>query len=177
MMRRTSVVWALLLATVVLTSACKKDTGESTATSGGSTAATDPTVGASYLLGTEPAAAIGVLEMREKSVHDEDVVVVGRIGGSEHPWVDGRAAFSIVDESLAPCSEGCPTPWDYCCADGLPDATVLVKFVDRAGKVVAGDARRLWNVAELATVVVKGKTSRDDAGNVTILADGMYVRR
>jgi hypothetical protein len=29
---------------------------------------------------------------------------------------------------------------------------------------------------ELSTVVVKGKAKRDDAGNLTVLASGVYVR-
>ncbi len=41
----------------------------------------------------------------------------GRIGGSEKPFVDGLAAFTIVDLKVPYCAddEGCPTPWDYCC--------------------------------------------------------------
>ena len=47
----------------------------------------------------------------------DEVVLVGRIGGSEAPFVDGLAAFTIVDAKVPPCSaeEGCETPWDYCC--------------------------------------------------------------
>ncbi len=39
------------------------------------------------------------------------------------------------------------------------------------------DARELLKVTELATVVVKGKAQRDDAGNLTILASGVYVKK
>ena len=38
------------------------------------------------------------------------------------------------------------------------------------------DARELLNVKELTTVVVTGKAQRDDAGNLTILATGVYVK-
>jgi hypothetical protein len=34
-------------------------------------------------------------------------------------WIEGRAAFSLVDQSLKACSDvegdDCPVPWDYCC--------------------------------------------------------------
>ncbi len=57
----------------------------------------------------------------------QDVVVVGRIGGRVNPWVKGTAAFPIVDRSLKPCNEiegdTCETPWDYCCEAELPKAT------------------------------------------------------
>ncbi len=39
------------------------------------------------------------------------------------------------------------------------------------------DARELLKVKELSTVVVKGKAKRDDAGNLTILASGVYVKK
>jgi len=97
-------------------------------------AATPSPSGAQYLLSEEPQDARDVIAVRETVQNEEAVVVVGRIGGSSDPWVEGRAAFSIVDLSLKACSdiEGdqCQTPWDYCCqTDLLPKATVLVKFV------------------------------------------------
>jgi hypothetical protein len=71
-----------------------------------------------FLLNAEPEGAADVIKVREKAKDQDEVVIVGRIGGSENPWVDGRAAFSIVDTSLESClecgSEGCPKPWDYC---------------------------------------------------------------
>ena len=134
-----------------------------------------------YLLGAEPAEAKDVIAARTDTKNDEAVVVVGRIGGDMKPWIEGRAAFSIVDRSLVPCNEregdDCPTPWDYCCdTDKFPEAKALVKVVDEAGKLVGTDARELLGVKELQTVVVKGKAQRDEAGNLTVLADGVYVR-
>lgn len=74
--------------------------------------------GTKFLLASEPAGATDVIKVREAAQDSDDVVIVGRIGGSEDPWVDGRAAFTIVDLSLKSClecgSEGCPKPWDYC---------------------------------------------------------------
>ncbi|MHB8903285.1 MAG: hypothetical protein ACYC6Y_31370 [Thermoguttaceae bacterium] len=110
--------------------------------------ATASPAGSQYLLTEEPQAASEVIAARENAKDDEPVVVVGRIGGSQSPWVEGMAAFSIVDRSLKACSdtEGdeCPTPWDYCCqTDLLPKATVLVKVVDDTGKVVDTDSQRL----------------------------------
>ncbi len=74
--------------------------------------------GSKYLLGSEPADAMGVIKAREGTKDQDDVVIVGRIGGSENPWVEGRAAFSIVDASLKSCAEvgsdNCAKPWDYC---------------------------------------------------------------
>ena len=137
--------------------------------------------GKDYLLSTEPDQARGVIETREHSADQESVVVVGRIGGSVNPWVEGRAAFAIVDLSLEACSDkegdSCETPWDYCCeTDRLAQATLLVKVMDDSGKLLPVDARQMLGVAELQTVVVQGTAQRDDAGNVTVLASGLFLR-
>ncbi|WP_417383271.1 hypothetical protein [Gimesia sp.] len=134
------------------------------------------------LLTSEPAGAEEVIAARQSAEDDAEVVVVGRIGGSENPWVDGRAAFSIVDNSLKACSDiegdGCEKPWDYCCeTDKLPTATALVKVVNQDGTLINEDARKLLNLKELQTVVVKGKAKRDDAGNLTVFANGIFVRK
>jgi hypothetical protein len=122
-----------------------------------------------------------VIKVREESADADEVVIVGRIGG-ESPWIEDRAAFSIVDSSLRACSDipgdACETPWDYCCeTDKLPRATALVKVVDADGNLVKAGARELLNVNELSTVVVQGTAQRDDQGNLTVLARGVFVRK
>jgi len=138
--------------------------------------------GSAYLLEAEPDGGQNVIAARETSKDRGDVVVIGRIGGSETPFVDGLAAFEIVDPSLKACSDipgdECPKPWDYCCElDKLSMSKVLVKVVDQEGKVLMSDARKLWNLKELQTVVVTGKAQRDEAGNLTVLASGVFVRK
>jgi hypothetical protein len=51
-----------------------------------------------------------------------------------------------------------------------------VKVVGDDGRPVPTDARQLLGIKELQTVVVHGRAKRDDAGNLTVLADGVYVR-
>ena len=137
--------------------------------------------GSRFVLISEPAGASDVIKVRENAGDGDEVVITGRIGGSENPWVDGQAAFSIVDGSLKACSDiegdNCPKPWDYCCESSkLPTSTALVKLVDENGKLIKADARKLLAVKELSTVVVKGKAKRDEAGNLTVLASGIYVK-
>lgn len=142
--------------------------------------------GSKFVLAAEPEGALDVIEVRQSAKDSDEVVIIGRIGGSLKPWVDGRAAFNIVDPSLLACSDetadgeecSCKTPWDYCCeTDKLPEAMALVKFVEGDGSVVKHDARDVFNLKELQTVIIKGTAERDDAGNLTILAAGMYVRK
>lgn len=138
--------------------------------------------GAHYLLDDEPVGVRQVSQIREESADGDDVVVVGRIGGSTNPWVEGRAAFYLVDQSLQACcdipGDNCPKPWDYCCeTDRLPTHTVFVKLVDEQGELVRTDAKSLLGVKELSTVVVQGKAQHDNANNVTVLAERIFIKR
>jgi hypothetical protein len=159
---------------------CQQDSANQTTES---TQTVTPGVDAAkYLLAVEPEGADDVIAVREAASDGDDVLVVGRIGGGENPWVDGRAAFSIVDTSLKACSDipgdMCETPWDYCCeTPKLPSSTALIKVVGEDGDLVRADARELLKVKELSTVVVKGKAQRDDTGNLTVLATGVYVKK
>ena len=87
--------------------------------------------------------------------------------------VKGRAAFAVVDPSIELCDGAVCS----CCKDKVCDASALVKVVDEDGHVLKTDARELLNVKQNELVVVSGKAKRDDAGNLTILASGVYVRR
>jgi hypothetical protein len=165
----------ILLATAMLVLGCGQEQDVQSTSPG------DVASGDKYVLASEPQDARDVIHVRENAQDEQAVVVVGRIGGSANPWVEGKAAFSIVDLSLRACSdiEGdkCEKPWDYCCeTDLLPKATVLVKVVDDSGNLVAVDARELLQAKELQTVVVQGKAKRDEAGNLTLLAGGIYLK-
>lgn len=130
-----------------------------------------------YLASSEPAGAVGVAAAKKAT--DDSITVVGRIGGSEKPFVDGLAAFTIVDEQIEPCGkeEGCQTPWDYCCAqDKMKDNMATVKVVDAKGSAVTGNAQELLKVKELSRVVVQGKRQADAEGNLTILASKVFVK-
>lgn len=136
--------------------------------------------GRKYLLDAEPEGALDIIAARQQTAGDEEVTVIGRIGGRVDPWIEGRAAFSLVDRSLAACTDipgdQCPTPWDYCCVtDKLPGSTALVKFVDDQGQLIATDARQLLGLKELQTVIVQGTAQRDEAGNLTIEASSLFA--
>ncbi len=172
MSRKMSVAGMLLLTTVVALG-CGGSTGSEAETVGEATSAS-----AQYVLAEKPANALGVAEAREATEAGSPIAVTGRIGGSGEPFVEGIAAFTIVDPALQPCpaEEGCPTPWDYCCDTNLLKTNVAtVTVVDDQGSAVMQDARQLLGVKELSTVVVVGKASRDESGNLTVLADKVHV--
>src|SRR5436305_11245041 len=129
---KKSVTWLALCLAVALAAGCSQSTPP---------AANGPAAdGAKYLLAAEPAGAKPVKELRGAAKDGDEVVVVGRIGGSAKPWIDGRAGFHIVDLSFTPCSErpgdNCTTPWDYCCdsKEDLAKGMATVKVVDDRGE-------------------------------------------
>jgi hypothetical protein len=130
-----------------------------------------------YKLTAEPAGAKGVTAARTDTKDGDSIVVVGRVGGASKPFTAGRATFLIVDPSFKPSME-CKCPWDYCETpdDDLKAGTATVKVVDEAGKTLPAGAKDLFDIKELTTVVVTGTAKRDDKGNLTILARGLYVR-
>jgi len=169
-LNRISACFVLLAACALL--GCGQSPTASTQGSGGSSA--------SYIAETEPANPKGVRELIKASKNDEEVTMVGRIGGSASPFVEGLAAFSIVDPAIPYCKgeEGCPTPWDYCCElEKMKENKALVKVVDGKGTPVAKGAKDLLGVKELTMVVVRGKAKRDAEGNLTVLAEKVFIKK
>ncbi|MCP4174195.1 MAG: hypothetical protein GY758_25875 [Fuerstiella sp.] len=182
MNRKNLFLLLFLVCGVWMSAGCSQQTSAPTGAQQLTSSSAPAVDGTKFLLTTEPEGAGDVIKVREGAGDGDDIVIVGRIGGSANPWVEGRAAFSIVDGSLRACSDiegdSCPIPWDYCCETSkLPTATALVKVVDETGALVKADARELLSVKELSTVVVEGRARRDDAGNLTVLATGVFVKK
>ncbi len=162
---------------LLLTSGCSDAPQDNGAAN--KTEAIAPDTGTQYLTSSEPATVMDVADARKSAKADEAVAIVGRIGGSGDPFVDGVAAFTVVDLKIAYCSadEGCPTPWDYCCTQNqVKDNIATVKLVDAEGKPVTDDARKLLGVKELSVVVAEGTARRDASGNLTVAATKIFVR-
>jgi hypothetical protein len=139
----------------------------------------NPAVRSEVLAAAEPAGGIGVAEARKSAKDGGEVVVIGRIGGSEKPFVSSLAAFTIVDPALPHCppDEGCETPWDYCCdTNAVKDNIAMIKLVDKDGKVLPSSAATVLGAKELALVVVKGTASRGVDGTLTVMSREVFVR-
>jgi len=178
MNRILSAVGVLLAVTSV---GCSERSTGQPAAQVGSVSREPSAAGAPYCLAAEPADAQDVATVRADAQDGDHVVVVGRIGGDVNPWVNGRAAFSLVDNSIHACSDipgdKCPTPWDYCCeTDKLKTGKLLVKVVDPSGQLIASDARELLGIGELDTLVIEGTVQKGEDGNAVLLAKGIYLK-
>lgn len=150
------------------------------ATSGTGAGATKPTASAtlsdSLSLATEPAGAKPIAEViAGLTANTAAVVARGRIGE------EGKSSyFTLADGSLKACTEmgdECPTPWDYCCTSAedkkLNMATVELRV---AGELVEASVLGFHGLDHLKEVVVTGEAKKDSAGNVTIVASGIWVK-
>lgn len=171
---RGAVVAALLCS---LLAGCGGDPGGST---GGGDASSTPAVRATLpealALQAEPSDAKSVAAVVAELNGKAPVVVRGRVGieGKEQAW------FTLVDLAQKGCvdmGDECKTPWDYCCtpADVLAKESATVEFRSE-GKLAKGCALGFHGLDHLKEVVVRGEASKDAAGNVTIVADGVWVK-
>ena len=133
-----------------------------------------------FLLNEEPEGVLDVAEARAAALQGERIAVRGIVGGSPTPFVNGLAAFTLVDPGLVNVcldeDDHCPTPWDYCCVDPkrLLESSVTVEFRDGTAPVPAG-ARGFHGLDHLSQVVVAGRAELDARGNVTVVATGLHL--
>lgn len=136
-----------------------------------------------YVLNAEPDGAVGVMIAREDAQDQQEIALVGRIGGSKNPWIKGRAAFMVIDAAMTVIADGEEAAdgqvcMDDCCASLRADCTTLVKIVDERGKPLPVDARELLDVKENDMIVAQGIVERsEEEGTFVIAARGIYVRR
>ena len=129
----------------------------------------------------EPAGAAGVLKVRESAKAGDHVAMIGRIGGSENPFVSNRAVFTMVDASMKSCLEmgddaHCPTPADYCCEDSsaLAKATASVTIADKNGKPLPISLAADGSLKPLMWIAVEGTLQPTDGGAFIVNADHIY---
>ena len=120
---------------------------------------------------TEPDQAKSVASLRVGAESGADVVVMGRVRD-----ISERSAFTLADMSLVSCAamedpDHCATPWDYCCEDpeALKLGTLMVEFKEN-GTPVKETAKGFHGLDHLSEVVITGKLSIDDLGNMSVAA-------
>ena len=172
----TSRLFALLALLALVPCGCGDSPSTTTPDGGG---ATNPTASATLpdalSLATEPAGAKPIAEVIAGLTANAAVVARGRVGE------EGNSSyFTLADGSLKACTEmgdECPTPWDYCCTSAddkkLNMATVELRV---GGELIEKSVLGFHGLDHLTEVVVTGEAKKDSAGNVTIVASGIWVK-
>ena len=138
--------------------------------------------GSKYVLADEPDGAVGVIAARGEAKDGDPIVMVGRVGGAASPWIEGRAAFTLLDASKSVVATGSESKdgeicMGDCCAGERAECTALVTVVDEGQRVIPVDSRQLFGLAANDMVVVRGRAKKDESGNFVVVADGVHVRR
>lgn len=136
------------------------------------------------LVSRGPAQGPGVKEAKAAAKSGQPITLVGCIGGSVKPFVDGRAVFTIVDPAIPSCAamgddEHCKTPWDYCCEDreSLKRNIATVEIAGADGRPLAISVQGLEGLKPMATIAVTGTVEEtNDAGLLVVRAKRIEVR-
>jgi hypothetical protein len=131
---------------------------------------------ADMMLSEKPEGVIPLRDALATEQYGQEIVVSGKVGEITPRY----AAFRLYDSSLQDCNredKHCPTPWDYCCEppDRVQKGSVFVEFKDTQGKVIKADILNYRDIYYLANVDVKGQLSKDETGNVRLVATGIHI--
>ena len=162
-MRYTSAIIAsVVLAIVVM--GCSKQPNKPEVSK---TEAPEPAVSGriSQVLGAvvAEAEARGIAETKPTLAAGDTVTLKGKVMGTMHPFVDGRAAVVIGDDTtINSCDlmpdDHCRTPWDACCvaSEILQAGTAMIQIVDAEGQVVKRGLKGIEGMRELSRMRVSG---------------------
>ena len=130
----------------------------------------------SFFTPTAPADAAAIHVARDTAAPGAEITLKGRVMGRSNPFVDGRAAFVLGDDSLlTPCNEkpddGCPTPWDVCCdsAENKRKGTATIQILGDDGRVVSQSLRGVRDLVELSTITVQGTVAEGSSEDALIV--------
>lgn len=133
-------------------------------------------------LASAPADVREIKAAKQGAKVGDTITLRGRIGGSEDPFVGGRAIFTMVDTGMPACADNpedkCKTPWDYCCetTEDVAAALATVQLVGSDGAVLKTDVKGKQGLSPLARIVVVGKVAQaDDKGVLVVNASGIFV--
>ena len=132
-----------------------------------------------------PAGALDVGPSKASAKVGDKIVLTGRVGGSQHPFVNGRAMLTLAgDADITACSDRpgdeCETPWDFCCDDpaDILRNTATVQVTDGSGRPLKVPLEGARGIGHLSRLVVEGTvSSRTDAGAMVVDAKHIYVAK
>ncbi|MEM9378572.1 MAG: hypothetical protein AAGB93_01390 [Planctomycetota bacterium] len=163
---------------LVLAAGCSGDSVDAESSVGGAAdAAATSALPESFWSTDASADALDVFDVREGDLAGQTITVRGTV----KDFVDGLAAFVLVEDSLLSCNEmpddTCLTPWDYCCTDPdeLARGTTFVEFHDD-GRPGEWAVEGFHGIERLSEVVVTGTLAIDDADNMSLVATSIRLQ-
>lgn len=138
---------------------------------------------AGFFLASAPADAKTVEQIKGTAKPGDSVTIQGRIGGSESPFVEGRAVFTIIGPGIPACSDNpddhCKIPWDYCCEtpEDIASHSATIQIVDDKGALLRTSLKGQSGIKELSDLIVVGKVAQAEDKVLVVHATGVYVAK
>src|SRR5262245_22813796 len=113
-----------------------------------------------FFLTSAPADAKTVEDAKKEAKAGQPITLRGRIGGSESPFVEDRAMFTLMGPGLPACSDSpddkCATPWDYCCenASSIAEHQATIQILDANGQPLHLTLKGHNNLRELSDCTI-----------------------
>lgn len=184
-MNTRNLTCTLILAAVLPLAACDRSDDRATAqpaangsATGGSAAAASDAL-ASLIVDSIDGAPVAIAEAKANAKEGDKIILAGHIGGREDPFVAGRAAFTLVDPKLQLCTDGCKTPWDFCCdsQEEIAANAATIQVVDAEGKVIRTAINGHKGIKPGAEIVVAGTVAKRDTPAVLVVnAEKIWVK-
>jgi hypothetical protein len=134
---------------------------------------------ADLFVSAAPENSMEVGAARKASEQGKPVVLRGKIGGLPNPFADKFAIFVLSDMTLPPCTDGCPTAWDYCCTprETVLDNVATIQVVDGAGKPLKASMLGANGLKPLSEVTVSGTVIKKGDKLFIVNARNIYVNK
>lgn len=140
-----------------------------------------PSLPAALFLTSVPTDAKPVEDAKKAAHAGDAITLTGRIGGSDDPFVESRAVFTIMGPGIPACSDNpedkCKTPWDYCCEtpETIQAHQATIQVVDASGAPLKVSLKGEHGLKELSTCTIVGKVVQAEGPVLVVNATGIYI--
>jgi hypothetical protein len=177
MMKGTIALLVIALGSVCL-SGCEKEAPQQSAASTTETAVAQAVALPADFFSAEPLAdATTLLAVKSSAKKGDQVTFVAAIGGRANPFIAERAVMVVADLELPFCTDGCPKPWDACCApsEDIGRLTATVQVTDADGNPLKVGLEGLGELKPGAEIQVQGIVERAEEGAYIVTAQRLHV--
>ena len=116
-----------------------------------------------------------LLEMKMHAGEGDEVLVRAKVGGRADPFVEGRAAMTVMDPKVKSCNQipgdKCESPWDYCCEpkENIVLNSATVQVVGPDGKPLRATLKGANGLKPLDEVLVHGTMKKSPDGKAIVI--------
>lgn len=124
-----------------------------------------------------PVNPVEVATARKNAEQGKPIAIRGRIGGLVAPFAEKYAIFVLSDLTLPPCTDGCPTAWDYCCTprEQILANIATIQVVDGQGKPLKTSIKGTNGLQPMSEVIVQGTVAKRDDKMLVINAENIFI--